>query len=155
MKLKFPPDLKCLSILLLFYFLQMLLRHDLQRNVKSLFQYQLDLDIGEDMVCIGGPKTWVAGWHCHPESFCASGKFLRVTLKIARGSLRTLWKISRQSGYFPDFPESFQLAWKVSRQAVYFPDRLDIVRMIRKVSGLPGKFPNSLEGFWIGGIFTG
>ena len=28
------------------------------------------------------PKTWVAGWHCHPESFCASGKFLRVTLKL-------------------------------------------------------------------------
>ena len=41
------------------------------------------------------PKTWVAGWHCHPESFCASGKFLRVTLKIALRSFRTLWKISR------------------------------------------------------------
>ena len=35
------------------------------------------------------PKTWVAGWHC------ASGKFLRVTLKIALRSFRTLWKISR------------------------------------------------------------
>ena len=42
-----------------------------------------------------GPKTWVAGWHCHPESFCASGKFLRVTPEIAMGSFRTLWKISR------------------------------------------------------------
>ena len=41
------------------------------------------------------PKTWVAGWHCHPEGFCASGKFLRVTLKIALRSFRTLWKISR------------------------------------------------------------
>ena len=41
------------------------------------------------------PKTWVAGWHCPPESFCASGKFLRVTLKIALRSFRTLWKISR------------------------------------------------------------
>ena len=25
-----------------------------------------------------GPKTIVASWHCHPESFCASEKFLRV-----------------------------------------------------------------------------
>ena len=25
-----------------------------------------------------GPKTWLAGWHCHPESLCASGKFLHV-----------------------------------------------------------------------------
>ena len=44
---------------------------------------------------IRGPKTWVAGWHCHPESFCASGKFLRITPEIAMGSFRTLWKISR------------------------------------------------------------
>ena len=30
--------------------------------------------------CCGGRgrKTCVAGWHCYPESFCASGKFLRV-----------------------------------------------------------------------------
>ena len=37
-----------------------------------------------------GPKTMVAWWHCHPESFCASGKFLRVTLEISLGSFRTL-----------------------------------------------------------------
>ena len=41
------------------------------------------------------PKTWVAGWHCHPESFCVSVKFLRVTPEIALGSFRTLLKISR------------------------------------------------------------
>ena len=41
------------------------------------------------------PKTWVAGWHCHPESFCASGKFLRVTIEIALGSFRMVWKVSR------------------------------------------------------------
>ena len=35
-------------------------------------------------------KNWVAEWHCHPESFCASGKFLHVTLEIALGSFRTL-----------------------------------------------------------------
>ena len=33
-----------------------------------------------------GTKNIVALWHCHPESFCASGKFLRVTLEIALGS---------------------------------------------------------------------
>ena len=41
-----------------------------------------------------GPKTIVASWHCHPESFCASGKFLRVTLENVLGSLRTVCKIS-------------------------------------------------------------
>ena len=41
------------------------------------------------------PKTWVAGWHCHPESFCASGKFLRVTLENTLGNLRNVCKISR------------------------------------------------------------
>ena len=30
----------------------MLLRHDLQWNLKPSFWYQLDLDIGEDMVCM-------------------------------------------------------------------------------------------------------
>ena len=37
-----------------------------------------------------GPKTMVAWWHCYSESFCASGKFLRVTLEIALGSFRTV-----------------------------------------------------------------
>ena len=37
-----------------------------------------------------GPKTLVAWWHCHPEGFCASRKFLRVTLEIALGSFRTV-----------------------------------------------------------------
>ena len=61
-----------------------------------------------------GTKTNVASWHCHPESFCASGKFLCVTLEFALGSFRTVWKISRWSGYFPDGPESFCTAWEVS-----------------------------------------
>ena len=42
-----------------------------------------------------GAKTIVASWHCHTESFCASGKFLRATPEIAMGSFRTPWKISR------------------------------------------------------------
>ena len=96
-----------------------------------------------------GPKTWMAGWHCHPESFCASGKFLRVTPEIAMGSFRTLCKISRQSGYFPDCLESFWIVRKVSGLPRKFPGRLDIFRMIQKVSGQPGKFLDSLESFRI------
>ena len=41
-----------------------------------------------------GTKTIVASWHCHPESFCASGKCLRVTLEIALGSFQMVWKVS-------------------------------------------------------------
>ena len=33
------------------------------------------------------------GWQ-GGESFCASGKFLRVTLEIALGSFRMVWKVS-------------------------------------------------------------
>ena len=55
------------------------------------------------------PKTLVAQWHCHLQSVCASGKFLRVTLEIAVRSVRTVWKISRSSRYFPDGPESFRI----------------------------------------------
>ena len=36
-----------------------------------------------------GPKTIVASWHCHPESFCASGKFLRVRKVFARINEKT------------------------------------------------------------------
>ena len=56
-----------------------------------------------------GPKTIVASWHCHPESFCASGKFLRVT--------HLHWEVSTPSGKFPDRQdgrERFQIAWKFS-----------------------------------------
>ena len=40
-----------------------------------------------------GTKTIVASWHCHPEVFCASRKFLRVTLEIAPGSFWMVWKV--------------------------------------------------------------
>ena len=52
-------------------------------------------------------KTIVASWHCHPESFCASGKFLRVTLESA-------WEVSRWSGKFLDGPDIFRMVRKVS-----------------------------------------
>ena len=96
-----------------------------------------------------GAKTWVAGWHCHPESFCASGKFLRVTLEIALGSFRTLQIISGQAGYFPDDPENFRIAWKVSGQAGYFPDDPENFWIAWKASGQAGYFPDDPKNFRI------
>ena len=42
-----------------------------------------------------------------------SGKFLRVTLEIALGSFRTVWKVSKLSGKFADGLECLQMVWKV------------------------------------------
>ena len=97
----------------------------------------LDGDIFVSIKCFyyRGAKTLVAGWHCHPESFCAFGEFLRVTLEIALGSFRTIWKIfqivwifSRLSGKFPD-------SLKVSRYAGYFLDDPESVWIAWKVLG--------------------
>ena len=50
---------------------------------------------------IRGPKTLVAWWHCHLESFCAFGKFLRVTLEWnGMGSFRVVLIFSGWSGKF-------------------------------------------------------
>ena len=45
---------------------------------------QLDciLDLQSDLGCGRVPKTSSARRHCRPESFCASGKFLRVFTKL-------------------------------------------------------------------------
>ena len=72
-----------------------------------------------------GPKTIVASWHCHPESFCASGKFLRVTLEIALGRFRTVSKVSGWSRKFMDDLDIFQIAWKFSRLPGKIPDSVD------------------------------
>ena len=61
-----------------------------------------------------GTKTIVALWHCHPEIFCVSGKFLRITLEIALESFQMVWKVSGLSGKFPDCLESYRMVWKVS-----------------------------------------
>ena len=68
----------------------------------------------QNLICHRGTKTIVASWHCHPESFCASGKFLRVTLEIALGSFQTVWKISGWSGKSPDSLDIFRMVQKVS-----------------------------------------
>ena len=120
------------------------------------------------------PKTWYAGMHCIPESFCASGKFLRVrkvfariekigykmkpeifsALKFSRlsGNLpdyletfRTVRKLARLSGNFPDSPEIFQTVWKLSRLFRNFPDSPETFRTVWKLSGLFGNFPDCLE----------
>ena len=100
------------------------------------------------------PKTWVSGWHCHPESFCASGKFLRATAWNCNGefpdpleNFQIVWIFSGLSGKFLDSLESFRIGWIFSGWSWKFPD---IFRMIRKISGQRGKFLDSLESFWIG-----
>ena len=105
-------------------------------------------------------KTHVAWWHCHLESFCASGKFLRVSMKstIKRhvqkhrfpDGLETflmVWKVSGWSGKFSDSLESFWMVWKVSRWSGKFPDGLESFWMVWKVSRWTGKFPYDLENF--------
>ena len=89
-----------------------------------------------------GPKTIVASWHCHPESFCASGKFLRITLGIAVGSFRMVWKVSGWS-------ESFRRVWKVSGESGKFPNNQQSFRIVLKVSGRSGKSLDNLEDFGI------
>ena len=105
-----------------------------------------------------GRKTQDARMHCIPESFCASGKFLRVytklTLKSSQlsgkfpdslESFRTVWKVSGQSGKCPDSLESFRTVWKVSGQFGKIPDSLESFRTVWKNSGQSGKFPDRIH----------
>ena len=100
----------------------------------------VDVNYGERLP--RGTKTIVALWHCHPESFWASGKFLRVTHEIALGSFQTVWKISGWSGKFSDSLNIFQMVHKISGYPGKFPDSPDIFQMVKKVSGKTGKFPD-------------
>ena len=70
-------------------------------------------------VIFQAPLLWAEAqkpsWHYHLEGFCASRKFLRVTLQIALGSFHIVWKVSKLSEKFLDGLESFRTIWKVSR----------------------------------------
>ena len=87
-----------------------------------------------------GTKTIVALWHCHPEIFCVSGKFLRITLEIALESFQTVSK-------FLNGLESFQMVWKVSRRPGNLPDGQEIFWLVWEVFKWSGKFQNGLERF--------
>ena len=109
------------------------------------------------------PKTSSARRHCRPESFCASGKFLRVFTKLdininlrvnnflhfpeCLESFSTVWKVSGKSGKFPESMESFRRVWKVSGQSGKFPDSLESFQTVWKLSRQFGKFPDSLARF--------
>ena len=94
------------------------------------------------------PKTLLAQWHCQPESFCASRKFLRVFTKLpikcsfnkcgkfpdCLESFKTVWRVSKESGKFPDCMESFRTVWKVFRRSGKFPDGLESFQKVWKVS---------------------
>ena len=73
-----------------------------------------------------------------PESFCAlNAKMLKT--------VRTVWKLSGQSGNFPDSLETFRTVWKLSGQSGNFPDSPESVWTAWKMSGQSGKYPHSLE----------
>ena len=94
--------------------------HNINRKTKSTTQAQARVR-----------KSPLARRHCQPESFCASGKFLRVYTKL------TL-KSSQLSGKFPDSLESFWTVWKVSGQSGKFPDSLESFWTVEKVSRQSG-----------------
>ena len=100
------------------------------------------------------PKTSSARRHCQPESFCASGKFLRVFTKLpikcslninlrvnkcgkfqdSLESFRKVWKFPRRSRKFPSGLESFPRVWKLSERSRKFPDRVESFRTVWKLS---------------------
>ena len=60
------------------------------------------------------PKTSSARRHCRPESFCASGKFLRVFTKLPiKCSLKINWRV-KKCGKLADCLEIFRTVWEVS-----------------------------------------
>ena len=105
------------------------------------------------------PLLWAEAqkpsWHCHPGGFCASGKFLHVTLEIALGSLHIVWKVSKLSGKFPDGLGSFLLVWVFSGWFGNFLDNLKTFWIVWIFFGWSGKLPDSLERLQIVWIFSG
>ena len=61
-----------------------------EQKVSNVFVVLISTEGALRLPMTQRPKNGVAGWHCHPESFCTSGKILRVTLNIALGSSGTL-----------------------------------------------------------------
>ena len=106
--------------------------------------------------------TWMHGLQRQKNPVGASalptGKFLRVRKVFARPESfcaylhkiksKKVWKVSGQSGKFPDSLESFRTVWKVSGQSGKFQDSLESFWTVWKVSGQSGKFLDSLESFW-------
>ena len=66
-----------------------------------------------------------------------------------------VWKVSGESGKFPDRLESFQPVWKVSIQSGKLPDSLESFLTVWRVSGHSGIIPDSLEHFWTVWTFSG
>ena len=60
---------------------------------------------------------------------------------------QTVQKLSRQSGNFPDCPETFQTVRKLSRQSENFPDSPKTFQTVRKLSRLFENFPDGPETF--------
>ena len=69
------------------------------------------------------------------------------TWKTCEKLSRDHQKLSRPSGNFPDYPETFQTIRKLSRPSGNFPDHPESFQTIQKLSRLSGNFPDHLETF--------
>ena len=96
-----------------------------------------------------------------PGKFFLSGKFFNKCKKMPFKKpikkrkaavknieyIRTVWKMSRQSGRFPDCLEDLQTVWKISRQSGRFPDSVEHFQTIWKIFGQYLKFLDLLQDF--------
>ena len=75
----------------------------------------------------------------------------RILVEVPGGpeSFQTVWKISRQSGKFPDDVESSQLVQKVFQIVWNFFDSVESFQIVWRLSSRSGKFPDGLESFLI------
>ena len=106
----------------------------IQHICKNLFQWRTRV-----------PKTSSARWHCQLESFCGSGKFLRVSKEWSKKCSPNInWRVNK-CGKFPDCLKSFRTVWKLSKRSWKFPDRLENVQTVWKVFRQFGKFPDGPE----------
>ena len=71
--------------------------------------------------------------------------FMNSPLIVFAQNIKTIRKLSRPSGKYPDYPETFQAIRKLSRLSGNFPDHPENIQPIRKLSRLSGNFPDHPE----------
>ena len=103
-----------------------------------------------------GPKIWVAGWHCHPESFLRVRKvFARITEKYLVNCPNTFKTTQifpddcQFSGLFQNCPDFsrwqpiFRIISKLSgffQMTANFPDDFKTVQMFQVTANFPDDF---------------
>ena len=114
-------------------------------------------------ICRGRDRKTHVSWHCRPENFYVSVKFLRVSMKSTLKrhdkmhrfpdvlvTSHMVWKLFRWSEKFTDDGlESLRMVWKVPRWSGIFQDCLESSQMVWKVFVWSGNFTDGLESFRI------